>query len=115
LNAPNPFSSIAFLGARAIRSPGSGFLVTESPAGSAVGSMVAWDFGDIAGAPDARMVALWDIDVFRSTTGNGLNRVENIVEYLGGSPAVPIPEPSTWVLLCSGLAMLVVCRNRQRA
>jgi hypothetical protein len=103
LNTPNAFSSLAFLGARSVSGPGNGFFVTESAPG--IGSMVAWDFGDIAGAPDARMIALWDIDVFRTTTGNGMDWTENMVTYLDGSPSsgTPAPEPSSLVLLVTSI------------
>jgi hypothetical protein len=112
LNTPNTFSSIAYLGARGVASGGTGFLVTESLAGA--GSMVAWDFGDIAGAPDARMIALWDIDVFRTTTGNGVGWVENVATYLGTAPPMPqpVPEPSSVLLTGAGLAAVWVLRRR---
>jgi hypothetical protein len=111
LNTPNAFSSVAYLGARRVTSGGTGFLVTESPAGA--GSMVAWDFGDISGAPDARMIALWDIDVFRTTTGNGVDWVENMATYLGTAPMPqPVPEPSSVLLTGTGLAALWVLQRR---
>lgn len=116
LNAPNPFSSISYVGARGISDPGNGFLVTEGVPG--IGSMVAWDFGDITGAFDARMVALWDIDVFRSTVPNGVGWVENIVNFLGAeAPVAPpvgsVPEPGTLALL--GVAMAGLAARRRRA
>jgi len=51
LNAPNSLAAVEYLGARQVTGGGSGFLVTESPAGT--GSMVAWDFGQISGAPSS--------------------------------------------------------------
>jgi hypothetical protein len=115
MNTPNPLLSIAYLGARSIRSPGTGFLVTEGARG--IGSMVAWDFGDIAAAPEARIVALWDIDVFRPTVPNGVRWVENIVDFLGAdTPVAPpggsVPEPATLWLLGVGLAGLAAARKK---
>lgn len=109
LNGPNLLASVSFLGARSVSSPGTGFLATEFSPG--LGSIVAWDFGDIAGSPQARMVALWDIDAFRATTGNGTAWVENLVSYLGANASVPEPAPAA--LGCAALCALAAMWRRR--
>lgn len=102
VNAPNIFSSVSFNAARTTASPGDGFLVTETAAGSGVGSLVGWDFGDITGNPDARLLVGFDIEIF----ANGQDWTENMATYLAAdAPAVgaPVPLPAAaW----SGLALM---------
>lgn len=113
VNAPNLLNGVAFVGARGVTSAGNGFLVTEGPPGS--GSIVAWDFGQIAGAPLARMIGLWDIDVFRATTGNGAIFTGNLAAFLGAeSPAAAVPEPSTLALLLAGAGVVAWRRHALR-
>jgi MYXO-CTERM domain-containing protein len=109
LNAPNVLAGVSLLGARSVASPGGGFLVSEFAPG--LGSIVAWDFGDIAGSPQARMVAQWDIDAFRASTGNGSAWVENLVSYLGANPSVP--EPALPSLGFAALCALAALRRRR--
>ena len=84
VNSPNVFASVMFNGSRTVASPSQGFLVTEFNS-TAAGSLVGWDFGNVAGAPDARMLIGFDIEMFQF---NGVDWTENMVTYLGaGSDA----------------------------
>jgi hypothetical protein len=101
VNWPNPFESVTYDAARTTSSAGSGFFVTETELGSGEGSLVGWDFGDINGKPDARMLIGFDIDIFR----NGQDWTENMATYLA------VPGPATLLLL--GLGGLMLRRRRQ--
>ncbi|MBE9528304.1 MAG: PEP-CTERM sorting domain-containing protein [Proteobacteria bacterium] len=105
-NNPNSFSSITYNSARTLSSYGSGFLATESSPGSGVGSLIGWDFGQIAGAANSRMLIGFDIEIF----GNGINWTENMQTYLAKSATVP--EPSTLLLLGSGITGLAFVRRK---
>ncbi len=85
---------------------GQGFLVTEKISGQ--GSMVAWDFGDIAGKNNSRMVVIFE-SALNSQNGNTPQLIENFVTFLGASS--PIPEPSSFVLVA--LAMLGFFKTRR--
>lgn len=107
-NNPNSFSSIQFNAARTVSSAGAGFLATEEAPGSGRGSLVGWNFGDIAGAEDARMLVGFDIEIF----GNGLAWTENMATYLGDS--APVPEPGTVMLLGAGFLGLAFYGKRRK-
>ncbi|MBL8222848.1 MAG: PEP-CTERM sorting domain-containing protein [Bryobacterales bacterium] len=111
LNSPNNLAAVGYLGARQVTGGGSGFLVTESPA--ATGSMVAWDFGQIDGAASARMIAVWDIDLFRPEA-NGVALVENLAYYLGAAPPSAVPEPATLASFAFAVVLIAACRRKQR-
>jgi hypothetical protein len=105
VNNPNAFSQVAYQASRTTTSAGSGFFVTEKSPGE--GSLVGWDFGDIAGSPDARLLVGFDIEIFT----NGTNWTQNMATYLGApAPAAPVPEPASIVLLGTGVA--AVARRR---
>ncbi len=79
VNSPNTFSSVRFQYARTAASVSQGFLVTETSVGAGRGSLVGWDFGDIVGSANARMLVGFDIEVFY----NGQDWAENMATYLG--------------------------------
>jgi hypothetical protein len=81
-----------------------GFLVTSSANGD--GGTIGWDFGDITGAPNARLLAVWDIEVWE-TGVNGIDWTENMATYLGR-----VPAPGSAAVL--GLAGLIATGRRRK-
>jgi hypothetical protein len=105
VNSPNTFTSVAFSAANTVgaTSTGNGFQVT------ALGSLLGWDFGDIAGSPNARMLVGFDIEMFQASNGEAWT--ENMVTYLDGPSSVP-DSGSTVALV--GVAMLGLVSVRRR-
>jgi len=98
VNSPNAFAAVNFGAARTTSSAGSGFLVTDwNQTGR--GSLVGWDFGDIAGAAGARMLIGFDIEIFN----NGQNWTQNMATFLGSGGQQAVPEPATMALVGAGL------------
>lgn len=88
VNGPNTFTAVDFAAARTTSTAGNGFLVTETASGSGSGSLVAWSFGDLEGAPLARMLVGFDIQIFT----NGPDWTENMAAYLGqAATVIPLP------------------------
>lgn len=112
VNNPNTFTSIQFNAAQTTTaaSISQGFLVTQ--VGSTTqGSLVGWDFGDITGAANGRMLIGFDIEIF----ANGQNWTQNMVTYLGDSPpASAVPAPAGLVLVASAFPGLVGVRLWRR-
>ncbi len=103
VNAPNALAGIRYQSASYIESAEAGFLVTETAAGSGLGSLWAWDFNDISGAPDALMLVCLDLSVFSETFSPARAEVaENFAAYLGR----PVPEPTSLALLAGGALLL---------
>jgi hypothetical protein len=85
-----------------------GFLVSAGPGGD--GSSIGWDYGDISGAPNSRLIADWDIEHWQTDFGNGqqhLQLTENYQVFLSR-----IPAPGAAGLL--GVAGLVAVRRRRQ-
>lgn len=113
VNAPNAATSVVYGAASLVNNVSQGFLVTEEPASSlyaGYGSLVGWDFGDITGAPGARLLVAFDIEIFEPTT-NGQAWTENMATYL--SPTVP--EPASLILAGLGFAGVLAVRRRCRS
>ncbi len=107
VNSPNTFASLEYNAARTVSvSSGNAFLVTEKNPGE--GSLLGWDFGDISGASNARMIIGFDAQLFSSGT-NGINFTENVYSYL----ASPVPLPAAFWLMASGLLGLVSFRKKR--
>ena len=95
---PNYYSQIRFRWSRSVVAT-KGFLATELSSNSGVGSMWAWDFGNITGKETARLIVSYDINQFDNTAANGAGWVENIHHYL----SAPVPEPSILILTLIGI------------
>jgi hypothetical protein len=106
VNDPNVFNSVSTYFARRVVAPGTGFLVSESPANPGTGSLVGWDFGDLPNHPNARMLIGYDIELF----DNGVAWTENISSYLGGNS---IPEPGSLAICMLSAAGVSFIRRRQ--
>lgn len=116
VNSPNVLPSVNYTAALTVEASAStGFLVTQAVGQATsigpLGSLVGWDFGDIASSPDARMLVGFDIDIFQ----NGPAWTENMVTYLGAEapptgPA-PVPEPATVFTLGLGFIALAGYRR----
>lgn len=106
VNSPTPFTSLSFSGANAVgaAATGNGFQVT------AAGTLLGWDFGDIAGASGARMLVGFDIELFRN---NSAEWTRNMVTYLGASaPAPAVPDSAATVMMI-GLALCSIAAVRR--
>ena len=118
VNTPNLFSKLPVLTSRAV-STDQGFLVSAEPGGD-IGTYVAWDFGDILGSPDARMLVGFDINIFDEffsasfdwTNVDARGWTENVVTFLGSNS--PVPEPMTLSLMMVGLLLVVARRGQGR-
>jgi hypothetical protein len=112
VNTPNALTSIFYQAAEVSSTAGSGFLVTETSSGSGTGSLIGWDFGDIAGSPSARMLVGFDINIFGSWGGptQSMDLTENMATYLGA----PVPVPGACLLGILGLSVAGV-KLRKRA
>jgi hypothetical protein len=101
---PNPLAGIQMNCATTYNNPGTGFLVVDSGGGD--GGVIGWNFGDLVGAPGARLLACWDIEQWQSGLGQDLPWTENCATYLSR-----VPAPGSVGLL--GLAGLVAARRRR--
>lgn len=104
--SPNPFSQISYNCSTTYNTAGTGFLVTSGPNGD--GGIIGWDYGDINGAPNARMLFVADIECWQPGNGNGINFTQDLEVYLSR-----VPAPGTAGLL--GLAGIVAGRRRRQA
>jgi hypothetical protein len=102
VNSPNTFSSIDYIEGNTVSlSSTDGFLVTQE-ASTNRGSLVGWDFGDINGSPDARMLVGFDIEILRLQAWT-----QNMATYLDGpAPNQVVPVPPAAVLFGLGLVSL---------
>ncbi len=101
---PNAFNQIAYNCSTTYNTSGTGFLVSSGPNGD--GSIIGWNFGDIAGSPNARMLFVADIECWEAGNGNGINFTDDLATYLGR-----VPAPGTASLI--GLAGLAAARRRR--
>jgi hypothetical protein len=101
VNSPHVFATLVYNDARTVTENSSGFLVTEF-GGTGEGTLVGWDFGDIAGAASARMLTGFDIEVFQ----NGQDWVEDMATYLDRPAPAALPEPTSLVLCGMGALAL---------
>jgi hypothetical protein len=93
VNSPNSFSSLSYNAASTVSiSSGNGFLVTEDRT-SNTGSLIGWDFGDISGNPNARMLVGLDIDIFHIQ--NAQNWTQDMAHFLGAAEPAAVPLPLT--------------------
>lgn len=106
VNSPNTFMNIKYNCATTYNQKNitQGFLVTATANGD--GGIIGWDYGDISGAADARMLAVWDIEVWE-TGVNGIKWTEDMATYLGGR----VPAPGSMAVL--GLAGVLAGRRRR--
>jgi hypothetical protein len=108
VNNPNLFSSLSYNVASTVSiSSGNGFLVTEDKTTS-TGSLVGWDFGDISGNPNARMLVGFDIDIFQMQ--NAQNWTQDMAHFLGAAEPAAVPLPLTaWM----GMALFSCLAGRR--
>ncbi len=98
-NNPNTLGQVNYNASRGVSvSQGNGFLVTENSPG--IGSMVAWDFGDIAGKSSTRMIVGFDINMFDSS---GQVWTENLASFLSSGATPVVPEVNSFFLFVLGL------------
>lgn len=112
VNSPNLFSSVSYGATRTVAEATDGFLVTSvDGSNTSTGSLVGWDFNDISGASNARMLVGFDIEIFLS----GQNWTENMATYLAGPQ---VPEPGSLIAMLSlasfGAGAVVFRRRRSK-
>jgi hypothetical protein len=110
------FSQIDLYGGSSVRfdGPSPGFLISESQAKAGSGTFVGWDFGSLPTAPDSRLIAGFDVNVFRPNYGSwnqddSEQLTREFAEFLGA-----VPEPASLVLWGLGAAGISFAARRRR-
>jgi hypothetical protein len=119
---PNAVTSLSFNAPGGSSTPGTGSYATNSGAN---GTAIAWKPGQLAAAPAAALVVVFDVNFMQASAGTPLtNFLKNLIGFInaGGNPTpsvlVPVPTLSEWsmimLMLLVALGGGMVLRSRAR-
>ena len=111
---PNAVSTIAYACAGAFNGFGTGQWISNN---GSIGAGVAWTIGTLANARAGALTSILDVNFME---GNRTVEMQNLTRNLIGfvnNPPPPgnvVPEPSTYLLMATGLAGIVGIARRRR-
>jgi len=112
---PNPVTSIRFNCAGAFNGRGTGQWIANS---GDIGAGVAWGVGTLANAVAGSLTSILDVNFMQNVGSEAeQNLTKNLIGFVNqqAPPGNVIPEPSTYVLMASGLVGLFGIARRRRS
>jgi hypothetical protein len=109
---PNLVSSIQYLAAGGVTTPGSGQFITSNQDG---GTGVAFGPGTLTNALAGTLTAIFDVN-FMQTDANPESQAltKNLIGFIDVQVAGGVPEPSTWAMMILGFAGIGFMTYRRR-
>lgn len=114
-NGPNAVNAITYACAGAFNGFGTGQWISN--AGS-IGAGVAWTIGALTNATAGSLTSILDVNFMEGNrTAAMQDLTKNLIGFVNNPPpqAGVIPEPSTYALMATGFAGLIVISRRRRA
>ena len=112
---PNAVSSIAYACAGAFNGFGTGQWISNS---GSIGAGVAWTIGTLANATAGALTSILDVNFMEGTRTFEMQQLtKNLIGFVNNPPPPGnvVPEPSTYALMATGFAGLVMISRRRRA
>ncbi|HYW49557.1 MAG TPA: PEP-CTERM sorting domain-containing protein [Gemmatimonadaceae bacterium] len=110
---PNAVSSVSFNAPGCFNGTGTGQWITNN---GSTGTGLAWTTGALANATAGTLTSILDVNFMQNNqTINEQNLTRNLIGFVNNPPPVGVvPEPSTYLLMATGLAGVVGISRRRR-